>query len=73
MIEHRGYVIHKAKQPSLYCIMLPGKGGSLADSLSGLFTTPLFAKRAIDLHLDTKKPTVKKKQNDEQADSGGSN
>lgn len=50
--EHKGYLISPFKQvPNVYKVSVAGKGGSIADTLKGVFTNHTFAMQAIDNYL----------------------
>lgn len=56
MIIYNGYQIKPYRDvPSVYIVVTDGKGGKIPNVLSGMFTTPTYAKEAIDLYLVTKK------------------
>jgi hypothetical protein len=56
MIRHyEGYDIKPAREtPTNYIVVTSGKGGKIPNILSGLYTTPTYAKEAIDKYLETK-------------------
>lgn len=56
MIEiYEGYEVKPHKEtPTSYIIVTAGKGGKIPNILSGLYTTPRYAKEAIDSYLSTK-------------------
>lgn len=52
MIEYQGFAIKPAKAiPTSYEVYVPGRGGKLAKSLEGLFTSIGAAKGQIDRYL----------------------
>lgn len=55
MIIYKGYQIkpHKAI-PTSYIVVTDGKGGKIPDILSGMYTSPVVAKLAIDQYVDKK-------------------
>lgn len=56
MIEYKGYQIKNHKQyPMSYIVVTAGQGGKIPDILSTIFTTPTYAKEAIDFYLTNKK------------------
>lgn len=55
MIHYEGYDIKPHKEiPTSYIIVTSGRGGKIPNVLDGLFTTPVYAKAAIDTYLATK-------------------
>lgn len=53
--EFEGYQIKPHKEvPTCYLIVTAGKGGKIPDVLSGLYTSPEWAKVAITKYLDSK-------------------
>ncbi len=64
---HEGYQIKPHKEvPTCYIVVTDGKGGKIPDVLSGLFTTPEFAKAEINRYLASKP----KKEKDEAGNAG---
>lgn len=56
MVEYQGFQIKPYKEaPTCYVIVTAGRGGKIPNVLSGMYTTPTYAKEAIDLYLATKK------------------
>lgn len=55
MIIYKGYQIKPFKAvPSVLIIVTDGKGGKIPDILSGMYTSPVVAKLAIDQYLEKK-------------------
>lgn len=55
MIIHKGYQIKPHKSvPTSYIVVTDGKGGKIPDILSGVYTSPVFAKQAVDKYVDSK-------------------
>lgn len=54
-IEHKGYFITANKNtPNIYSISTTGKGGTIPDSLSGMYNDRNLAKIHIDRYIDGK-------------------
>lgn len=52
MIHYEGYDIKPHKQnPTCYIVVTSGRGGKIPNMLDGLFTSPVYAKLAIDTYL----------------------
>lgn len=52
---HEGYEIKPHREvPTSYIVVTAGKGGKIPNILGGLYTTPAYAKEAIDKYLETK-------------------
>lgn len=57
IIQHNGYDIKPHREtPTCYIVVTSGKGGKIPNVLDGLFTTPTYAKEAIDNYLNSKAP-----------------
>jgi hypothetical protein len=70
-LDHRGYYIKPKKEhPYCYVISTIGKGGTIPDSLSGMYTTKTLAKTDIDNYLNNK--PVKEENNGETINKGRS-
>jgi hypothetical protein len=55
IVSYNGYDIKPAREiPTSYIIVTSGKGGKIPNILSGLYTTPTYAKEAVDKYLETK-------------------
>lgn len=55
MVTYEGYIIKADKLiPSMYIVVTEGKGGKVPDMLTGMYTTPTFAKKDIDRYLKVK-------------------
>lgn len=68
-LEHKAYYIKPKKdQPYCYVISTVGKGGTIPDCLSGMYTTKTLAKNDIDKYLDNK--PVKETSNGETVNKG---
>lgn len=52
---YEGYEIKPAREiPTSYIVVTAGKGGKIPNILSGMYTTPTYAKEAIDKYLASK-------------------
>lgn len=52
---YEGYEIKPHREvPTSYIVVTAGKGGKIPNILGGLYTTPTYAKEAIDKYLKTK-------------------
>jgi NCAIR mutase (PurE)-related protein len=52
---YEGYEIKPHREmPTSYIVVTAGKGGKIPNVLNGLYTTPAYAKEAIDKYLETK-------------------
>lgn len=52
---YEGYEIKPAKDmPTSYIVVTAGKGGKIPNVLNGMYTTPNYAKEAIDKYLASK-------------------
>ncbi len=52
---YEGYEIKPHREvPTSYIVVTAGKGGKIPNILGGLYTTPNYAKEAIDKYLETK-------------------
>lgn len=70
MNVYKGYQIKADKKaPTNVIIVTDGKGGKIPQVLEGLFTSPNFARGAIDAYLASK-PTKGVKINDEAIPEG---
>jgi hypothetical protein len=70
-LEHRDFYIRPKKDyPYCYVISTVGKGGTVPDCLSGMYTTKTLAKTDIDKYLNNK--PVKEEKNGETIDKGRS-
>jgi hypothetical protein len=55
MVIYKGYQIKPHKSvPTSYIVVTDGKGGKIPDMLSGMYTSPAFAKQDVDRYLDSK-------------------
>jgi hypothetical protein len=55
IVEYQGYQIKPHREvPTNYIVVTAGKGGKIPNVLDGLFTTPAYAKHAIDNYLASK-------------------
>jgi hypothetical protein len=55
IVQHNGYDIKPNKETPNCCIIVTsGRGGKIPNILDGMFTTPEYAKRAIDKYLESK-------------------
>lgn len=53
---YEGYEIKPHREvPTSYIVVTAGKGGKIPNILGGLYTTPSYAKEAIDKYIETKK------------------
>jgi hypothetical protein len=53
---HEGYEIKPHREvPTSYIVVTTGRGGKIPNILSGLYTSPDYAKEAINKYLQTKK------------------
>lgn len=69
MIIYKGFQIKPHKDlPMTYVVVTDGKGGKVPDILTGLFTTPVYAKGVIDSYLDSK--PKKETSNGKEVDKG---
>jgi len=70
-LEYNGYYIKPSKNaPSCNIIVTVGKGGTIPDCLSGMYTTKTLAKADIDKYLLNK--PIKEEKNGKTIDTGGS-
>jgi hypothetical protein len=70
-LEHKGYYIKPHKEhPYCYIVVTVGKGGTVPDRLSGMYTTRALAKIEIDNYLETK--PIKEEDNGKTINKGGS-
>lgn len=55
MIEYKNYQIKPhATIPTSYIVVTAGRGGKIPAVLEGMFTSPTYAKEAIDTYLMSK-------------------
>ena len=68
MIEYKGYLIKPDRDvPTCYVVVTAGKGGKIPNVLDGLFTSPVYAKDAIDKYVFLR---AKGKDNDKTISEG---